>query len=88
MPITITVEDAKFVLKLISCYQLKHIPIATAIAQKLEKGEEKFELQDLEKHEDAVNAIYRAGYFGERLEELISDAEGSPINRIDEITNN
>ena len=77
MPITITVQDAKYVLKLISCYQLKHIPVATRITEKLEKGKEKFDVKDLENYEDATGAIFRAGYFGERLQELIDDAEKS-----------
>ena len=77
MPITITVQEAKFVLELLASYQRQHMSTTTAILQEAEKGKDNFMFKELEKYEEAIIAIYRAGYFGDRLEELISDAQAS-----------
>jgi hypothetical protein len=76
MPITITVQDAKFVLQLLASYQQEHMATSAVIWEKAEQSDS-FTLNELRTYEKASIEIYRAGYFGDRLHEMINDAEKS-----------
>ena len=77
MPITITVEDAKCVLKALSCYQQQHLAATDLMLQEAAKGKENFTLEELKTYGEGIMQICGAGHLGDRLQEMINDAEKS-----------
>ena len=77
MAISITIKEAKYVLGLIAFYQGQRLHRTRRLTEKVKKGKEKFEPQDLEDFEADIVGLVESGHFGDKLEELISDAQAS-----------
>jgi|TARA_R100000482_G_C5040597_1_gene108184 hypothetical protein len=77
MQISITIQDAKFIKKVLTVYQRQHLNVETLIRQSLKDHPEKFTDSDLSHYENAIVGIYETGFVADRLDELIRDAEES-----------
>ena len=78
MQISITIQDAKFIKKVLTAYQRQHLNVEELIRQSLKDSPEKnFTIGDLSHYENAIVGIYETGFVADRLDELIRDAESS-----------
>ena len=75
MQISITIQDAKFIKKVLTVYQHQHLNVEKLIRQSLKDSPDKFTDGDLSHYENAVVGIYETGFVADRLDELIRDAE-------------
>ena len=73
----LSVSDYKFIKKLVSDYQRKLITFTTSMREDLKNKKTTITVEDLDKFEKAIEGIYEAGYFGDRLEGSIRHAQAS-----------
>ena len=77
MSITITVQDAKHIKKILSSLQHQHLSVEKQIRKKLKDHPEDFTVTDLNDYEIAIIAVYEIGFIADRLEDSIRENESS-----------
>ena len=75
--LSITLQDAKLINKILSFYQHSHLATEKIIRKKLKERPADFTEEDLDGFEGAIVGIYEAGYAGERIQQFIAEHESS-----------
>tara|TARA_A100001515_G_scaffold126114_1_gene111226 strand:+ start:347 stop:586 length:240 start_codon:yes stop_codon:yes gene_type:complete len=77
MQISITVQQAKHIKKILSSLQHQHLAVEKQIRKKLKDHPENFSVIDLNDYELAIIGVYEIGFIADRLEDSIREHESS-----------
>ena len=75
MSISIPIQDAKHIKKILASHQHQYLSLEKVIRAKLKDHPDKFAEGDLDDYEKAIVGIYEIGFVADRLEECIRDAQ-------------
>jgi hypothetical protein len=75
MAISIPIQDAKHIKKILTSHQHQYLGIEKVIRKKLKDHPDKFTESDLDDYENAIVGIYEIGFVADRLDEFIRDDE-------------
>ena len=77
MPVSIPIQDAKHIKRILAFQQQKYLGLEKQIRKKLKDNPENFTVNDLDNYETAVVGIYEIGFVADRLEEFIREDEST-----------
>jgi N-acetylglutamate synthase-like GNAT family acetyltransferase len=77
MPVSIPIQDAKHIKRILTFQQQKYLVLEKQMRKKLKDHPENFTVNDLDNYETAVVGIYEIGFVADRLEEFIREDEST-----------